>query len=84
MLSVLLSASLASCGSIGSGKVVIAKNPPKKVLDSNLRKLCNETVVLPERELSQEETEAFWSVDRRSLVDCGSRFKKVIELKGNE
>lgn len=81
MLGVLLLVSLVSCVSTGSGKIVIAKTPPKNVIDSKIKELCNEPILLPERELNQKETEAFWGVDRKSLVDCGNRQKARNKLE---
>jgi hypothetical protein len=80
MLGVLLSVSLASCVSTGSGKVLIATKAPKKVLDSKIKELCNTPVLLPERELSQQETEAYWGTDRWSLMDCYNKQKARNEV----
>lgn len=80
MLNVLLLVSLASCVSTGSGKVVISRDPPKKTIDSQIKEACNTPVPLPERELTQAETEAYWGTDRRSLVDCGNKQKARNEV----
>lgn len=80
MLNALLLVSLASCVSTGSGKVLITANPPKKTIDNQIKKLCDLPVLLPERELTQQEVEAYWGVDRRSLVDCYNKHKARVKL----
>ncbi|QIG73085.1 hypothetical protein EVB99_094 [Rhizobium phage RHph_N3_19] len=60
---------------------MIANNPPKNVIDSKIKELCNEPTLLPERELSQKEAEAFWGIDRKSLVDCGNKQKARNKLE---
>jgi len=82
MLTILVSVSLASCASTGSGKVVISSNPPKKIIDSKIKELCNLPVLLPERVLTKGEEERYWGIDRKSLVECYTKHKARIELDG--
>lgn len=74
--------SLASCVSTGSGKVVITSNPPKKVIDSKIKELCNLPIILPERTLTKDEEEKYWGKDRKNLVECYNKHKARIELDG--
>jgi hypothetical protein len=50
--------------------------PPTHVqpyFDSKLLEACNLPVLLPERALTQEEVERYWSVDRKNLIICAKR-----------
>jgi hypothetical protein len=61
---------------------VITALPPIKRVDSKLRELCKLPLLLPERELTREEAEKFWSEDRKNLVECYNKHKTRIELDG--
>ncbi|QIG69461.1 hypothetical protein EVB79_091 [Rhizobium phage RHph_N3_13] len=59
---------------------MIAKNPPKNVIDSKIKEYCNLPVLLPERELTQAEVEAYWGVDRIDLKLCYEKHKALVKL----
>jgi hypothetical protein len=82
MLSVLLSVSLASCGSTSFGKIVVTADAPKKTIDSKIKEPCPLPVLLPERELNQKETEQYWGEDRKNLLECGNKQNARNKLDG--
>ena len=45
---------------------------------ASLTQACPRPVRLPNRELSQSEVEDYWLVDRRNLINCGSRHAGLV------
>lgn len=53
------------------GKVAVSPDLPDA--PASLLRPCTRPASLPDRELSQEETEGSWKTDRRSLATCRDR-----------
>jgi len=65
---------LAACGdSIQSAEGLNVERAP-----ASLTQECARPVFLPNRVLSQSETEDYWLVDRRNLVNCRSRHAGLV------
>lgn len=75
MLIALLSTLTACEESIGSVESPKLKPPP-----SGLTDLCSRPVLLPNRELTQREVEAYWITDRERLIRCGYKLQQLIEF----
>lgn len=41
---------------------------------------CQRPIKLPERSLTQSETEFFWATDRSNLVTCADRYSAVVSF----
>lgn len=70
---------LTAC-STANGKIDLAPatiSLPK--LDSALLKKCNIPVALPNRTLTQEEVEHYWTIDREALVICAKRHGFLVD-----
>lgn len=72
ILSGFLSLSLLS----GCGGSIPTSNPPQDWPPSLVRP-CNKPVLIPGRDLSDQEVEVFWGRDRKSLLDCRGRFEVI-------
>lgn len=51
-------------------------DPPPKALQSR----CQDPVLLPERELTQQEVEAYWGRDRANLIVCTDRHSGLLRF----
>ena len=65
---------LMGCGvSIGSVEPPKLESPPEEFLQD-----CKDPVLIPERELVQQETEDFWTIDKVNLIECRD-WKKALQ-----
>ncbi len=53
--------------------------PQLDPIPENLTNRCARPVVLPDRELTQEEVEMYWLNDRANLVACGLSRDAILE-----
>lgn len=74
LIAIVLLIALTACGgSIKPDKIELEELPP------SVKQPCAYGVLLPERELTQTESEEYWRADRRSLKVCREKHQIVVD-----
>jgi hypothetical protein len=66
---------LAACGDLTRS----IEPPQLDPVPAALAEPCPRTVVMPVRNLTQQESEAFWIQDRRHLIECADSKQAVVK-----